>query len=207
VAEYLNDDNRDFLGSRSYGPDPVFTAKAAEAFIRGMECAGVLCVIKHFPGSAGRDPHLYPSVLKGGRTELDVLTSPFTALFQSGTRAVMVAHSLVPELDNQIASLSKVIMEGWLRRDWGFKGIIISDDFSMAAANSSTNAGSAEEAVINSIMAGADMVLVWPPDIRRTHRAMISALEDGRLSRERLKESAVRIVSEKIRMGLYQIGE
>jgi len=110
----------------------------------------------------------------------------------------MAAHTLVPALDSEISSLSPVVMRNWLRGDLGFNGIIVSDDFSMAAAGGT----SPEESAIKSIAAGADMVLVWPPDIRRTHRALVSALQDGRLSRERAQEAATRIIYEKLRMGM-----
>ena len=135
------------------------------------------------------------------------LISPFAALVDGGVRALMVSHSAVQAIDSEnIASLSVKVMEGWLRRDLGFEGIIISDDFSMAAANSLAAAGmprlSSEEAAIRSLAAGADMVLVWPPDLRRTHRAFLAALEDGSLSRDRLRGAASRVIFEKIRMGL-----
>jgi len=198
VAEYITDDNRSFLESRSYGPDPAFAAGAAAAFIRAMEQAGVLCVVKHFPGSAGPDPHYSPSVISGDRAELDKLVFPFAHVFNNGARAVMAAHSSVPALDSRIASLSPVVMGNWLRRELGFDGIIISDDFIMAAAGEM----SPEEAAILSIAAGADMVLVWPADLERTHSAFISALEDGRLSRERLLDAVSRIIYEKMRLGL-----
>ena len=203
VAEYLHADNRDFLEDRSYGADPAFTAEAAAAFIAGMEQAGVLCVVKHFPGSAGADPHRFPSILKGGRETLAELTAPIAALIRGGqARAIMVSHSAVPAWDSQnIASLSSTVMGDWLRQELGFEGIILCDDFSMAAAGG-TGHLKPEAAAVLSLAAGADMVLVWPPDLRRTHRAILAALNDGRLSRERLREAAGRIIFEKIRMGL-----
>lgn len=205
VAEYLTGDNREFLGGRSYGPDPAFTAEAAAAFVRGMERAGLLCGVKHFPGSAGPDPHRFPSLLGGGRPALDELAAPFAALIREDrARALMIAHSMVPALDTEhIASLSAPVMNGWLRGELDFEGIIISDDFSMSAARSlSAAGGSPIDAAVQSLAAGADMVLVWPPDIRRTHRAIMAALDRGALSRERLREAAARIIFEKIRMGL-----
>ncbi|MDR2134776.1 MAG: glycoside hydrolase family 3 protein [Treponema sp.] len=199
VAEYLRDGNRAFLDDRSYGPDSLFAGEAAAAFVRGMEKAGVLCVVKHFPGSAGADPHRYPSVITGGSEFLDELAAPFAALIRDGqARAIMVSHTLVPARDaGNIASLSRAVMEDWLRAGLGFRGIIVSDDFSMAAAGSG-----AVNPAVRSLAAGADMVLVWPSDIRRTHRAILSALDDGSLSRERLREAAERIIFEKIRMGI-----
>jgi beta-N-acetylhexosaminidase len=196
VAEHLVDDNRSFLHSRSYGPDPVFTAYASAAFVRGMEQNGVLCVIKHFPGSAGPDPHYSLSVLDVDRAALDILASPFAALINDGARAIMAAHTLVPVLDSEIASLSSVVMQNWLRDELGFDGIIISDDFIMAAAGGL----SPEEAAVRSVAAGADMILVWPAHLRRTHNAFISALENGQLSRERLIDAVERIIYEKLRI-------
>jgi len=203
VAEYLHADNRDFLEDRSYGADPVFTAEAAAAFIAGMEQAGILCVVKHFPGSAGADPHRFPSILKGGREALAELTAPITALIRGGqARAIMVSHSAVPAWDSEnIASLSSTVMGDWLRQELGFEGIIVCDDFSMASAGGQSHL-KPETAAVLSLAAGADMVLVWPPDLRRTHRAILTALNNGKLSRERLREAAGRIIFEKIRMGL-----
>ena len=199
VAEYLNDSNRAFLSRRSYGSDPYFTALASMYFIRGMNASGILCVIKHFPGIAGADPHYSSSVINGDKAELDKLVYPFKYLIDNEyARAIMVSHSAVPAMDTKIASLSGIVMKDWLKDDLCFLGLLIADDFSMAAAGSL----SPEEAAVRSIAAGADMVLVWPKDLRRTHSAILYALYAGRLSRERLREAAEQIIFEKIYMGL-----
>jgi beta-N-acetylhexosaminidase len=88
-------------------------------------------------------------------------------------------------------------MQDWLRLELGFRGIIVSDDFSMAAAGRG-----AVNPAVKSLAAGADMVLAWPSDIRQTCRDILSALEEGSLSRERLREAAGRIIFEKIRLGM-----
>ena len=199
VAEFINKDNIKFLEGRSYGPDPAFTVDAAKAFIMGMELAGVICAVKHFPGSAGADPHLFPGTLNGDKTALKELVFPFASLIKDNrTRAIMVSHSFVPAWDAEnIASLSPAVMGEWLRREFGFNGLIISDDFSMGAATGSGHTRP-EEAAVQSLIAGADIVLVWPPDLRRTHKAILAALTAGRLSRRRLEESAGRIIYEKM---------
>jgi len=198
VAEFLNDDNEKFLKGRSYGPDSGFTVEAVRAFIAGMDSAGVICAVKHFPGSAGADPHYFPGKLNGDREALAELVLPFTALIKENrVRAIMVSHSSVPAWDAEhIASLSPAVMGEWLRQELGFTGLIISDDFSMGAATASDRA-KPEDAAVQSLIAGADIVLVWPPDLRRTHRAIQAALADGRLSRQRLEESVGRILYEK----------
>ena len=210
VVEHLNDDNREFLISRSYGPDPDFTAQAAAAFIKGMEEAGILCTVKHFPGVAGADPHYHPSVLRGDHEALDELAAPFAALIDSGlARAIMVSHSSVPALDGEyIASLSQNVMGGWLRGELGFNGIIVSDDFVMEAARGPASAGGLrlmpEEAAVKSLAAGSDMVIVWPGDLRRTHAAIMQALAEETLPIKRLRYAARRIIYEKLRMGLVK---
>jgi len=198
VAEYLTSDNRHFLEKRSYGPNPFFTADAARAFVRGMEQAGVLCVIKHFPGSAGADPHYSLSALNMDRASLENFIYPFKKLIKSGATAVMIAHSSVPVIDSKIASLSPVVMGNWLRGELGFDGIIICDDFSMAAAGNMRP----EEAAVFSVSAGADMVLVWQHDLKRTHLSFLKALEDRRLSRKRLEDAVQRIIYRKLKSGL-----
>ena len=200
VAEYLNDDNREFLLYRSYGPDPFFTFQAASSYVQSMAKAGILCVIKHFPGSAGPDPHFSSSAINVERKDLDSLIFPFIMLIYHGARAVMVAHTYIPSVDSNISSLSSAFMQTLLREEIGFDGIIICDDFSMAAAGNMSQ----YEAAVQSIAAGADMILVWPPDLRKTHAAIMSALEDGRLPRERITDAVQRIIYEKLRMGLFE---
>jgi len=199
VAETLFDGNRTFLASRSYGSDSLFTAEASSAFIRGMKQAGVLCVVKHFPASAGPDPHRSASVLNIERNELDKLVSPFTYAIKNDARSIMVAHTLATSVDkDNIASLSSVVMKNWLRNELGFDGIIISDDFTMAAAGNLNS----EDAAVLSVIAGSDMILVWPGNLPKTYQAFMTALEDGRLSRERLQDAVQRIIYEKLKMGL-----
>ena len=200
VAEYLADENRRFISNRSYGPDPIFTAQAAHSFVRGMEKAGVLCVVKHFPGSAGTDPHYSLSVLHMDKHSLNKFIYPFAVLINQGARAVMAAHTLTPAVDTRIASLSPVVMRNWLRSELGFNGIIISDDFIMAAAGSQPPS----ESAVMSLAAGSDMILIWPRDLKQTYESILDALEKGKLSRNRLLNAAERIIYEKIRMGLIE---
>jgi beta-N-acetylhexosaminidase len=204
VAEALTDENRDFLGSRSYGPDPAFTAEAAAAFMLGMKAAGVACVLKHFPGNAGTDPHLATPVFTGGTLELQTAVAPFATLLDPASAllsvvpsAVMVSHIVVPAWDASLnASLSEVAMREKLRGELGFKGIIIADDFSMGAVLGGYDA---EETAVAALGAGADMVMAWPRNLSRLHGAILATLEDGSLPRSRLQDAASRVISEKLR--------
>jgi beta-N-acetylhexosaminidase len=203
VVETLNETNRAFLGDRGFSSDPGFTAAAAAAFIRGMERAGLGCVIKHFPGNSGIDPHRGAPVLSGDREELARAAESFSVLLGDGSprvTGVMLSHALVPAWDTErIGSLSPALIGRWLRGDLGYNGMVLADDFSMTASSSRLEPGMA---AVLSLAAGADMVMAWPANLRQIRGAILDALERGTLSRGRLEEAAARIIAEKIRLGL-----
>jgi beta-N-acetylhexosaminidase len=204
VAEVLNEENRSFLEDRSYGPDAAFAEDAAAAFIRGMSAAGIACVVKHFPGNTGIDPHRAAPVLAGDRETLDRMIRPFAGLMRGvSPSALMVSHGVVPAWDEkQSASLSAPLIRGWIREDLGFTGIVLADDFSMGAvASLGLSPG---EAAVEALNAGVDMVMTWPKDLRSLHGAILEAVTRGVLSRERLREAAEHILFEKIRYGLIR---
>ena len=202
VAETLNDDNVNFLETRSYGPDADFTQAAASEFIKSMSSAGIAAAPKHFPGNSGADPHGGASVLKAGKPELDNMIKPFAGIIRNlNPPALMVSHVMVPALDSQrIASLSRPVIEGWLRGELGFKGLVIADDFSMGAV--SALGFSPAAAAVEALNAGVDMIMVWPQNIEPVHAYILNALKQGSLSRERLVEAAERIIREKLNIGM-----
>jgi beta-N-acetylhexosaminidase len=202
VAEVLNGENKAFLDTRSYGPDPDFVQKAASAFIRGMDRTGIVSVVKHFPGNSGTDPHYGKAVLNLDRKGLSSLAEPFAGIIrETKPPAMMVSHILAPALDRwNIASLSPRIIEGWIRDELGFSGIVIADDFAMEGASAGEILP--HEAAVRSLCSGADMVMVWPGNIAGIHRAIREALHTGLLPRRRLEEAVCRIVREKLRRGL-----
>jgi beta-N-acetylhexosaminidase len=204
VAEILNDENRLFLGSRSFGPDGDFVEAAAAVFVKAMDGAGIASALKHFPGNSAQDPHGAPGRLDAPGEELSRMTRPFAGVIRSrNPSAVMVSHVVVTAWDRENnASLSKKVITGKLRGELGFEGIILADDFSMAAvASRGLGPGEAAVAALN---AGADMIMAWPPTILGVHAAILKALEDGSLGRERLREAAARIIAEKLRYALIR---
>jgi beta-N-acetylhexosaminidase len=204
VAEILDEENRLFLEARSYGPDPDFTEAAVQAFIRGMKAAGITCVVKHFPGNTGTDPHKGRAILSADREALNRMIQPFAGVIRNTQPpAIMVSHIVVPAWDRERnASLSPKVIKDWLRGKLGFTGIVMGDDFSMGAVADSGL--SLEDAVVEALNAGVDMVMTWPRNLRGVHEAILTALQEGRLPRERLKEAVERILVEKIRYGLIQ---
>jgi beta-N-acetylhexosaminidase len=202
VTEILDNDNRLFLDTRSYGPDPDFVQAAASVFIKSMDSAGIASVLKHFPGNGATDPHSGVSSIRANKAALDKMVKPFAGIIRSlEPQALMVSHVIVPALDSQRnASFSRAVIQGWLRGELGFEGIALADDFSMGAVAASGLGPGAS--AIDALNAGVDMIMVWPKDLAVVHAAILEALRRGRLSRSRLQEAAGRIIAGKLRCGL-----
>ncbi|MCQ4264350.1 beta-N-acetylhexosaminidase [Stutzerimonas stutzeri] len=147
------------VGARAFESDPHAAVVLIDAFIRGMHAAGMAATGKHFPGHgwAEADSHVAIPVDERSLEELrscDLI--PFQAL--SGTLdAIMPAHVIYPQVDDQPAGFSRRWLQDILRTELGFQGVIFSDDLSMAGAHV---AGDAADRIQAAMTAGCDMGLV-----------------------------------------------
>jgi beta-N-acetylhexosaminidase len=172
-----------------------------------MAAAGLPCVVKHFPGNSAADPHSAAPVLTVDRETLDREILPLARLIAGNLSAgVMVSHAVVNAWESGVnASRSPQVVSVWLRQNLALSGIVLGDDFSMGAVSA---AGIKEEdAAIEALNAGVDMVMAWPRSLGALHRAILGALKNGSLKRERLREAATRILYEKLRWGLIKSEE
>lgn len=154
------------IGFRAFGSDANHVSKHTAAFVKGMENTSVLSCVKHFPGhgDTDADSHLeLPTVSHPESRFKSVDFLPFKSGIEAGTSAVMVAHLNVPQLDPSgvPSSLSKKIIQGYLRKDLGFKGLVISDALNMKAV--ADKYGKAE-VVAKAYLAGCD-ILLYPESI------------------------------------------
>lgn len=194
----INKDNKE-IGDRSFGSDPEMVASMVENAVKGLQENGVSATLKHFPGqgSSTADPHTGYS--ESGRTIEQLRESEFLP-FESGIAAdadfVMVSHlTLVNATKEKVpASVSKEVITDMLITELGYKGIIITDSFSMGAI---TKKYKAPEAAIMAINAGADMILMTP-DLDAVHDAIVKAVESGEIPRERIEASVRKIIKLKI---------
>lgn len=184
---------------RSFSSDPGQVVQHALAFGLGLANAGVVPVLKHFPGQgcATEDSHLgLPDITQCWNPEIDL--RPYAEIFSSGwPGAVMIGHMLHRGFDGELPStLSKKIITGLLRNGLKWQGVIISDDMQMKAV-----AGSRElkETLWLAIDAGIDILLFgnnleWDAALPQKVWDALKALQaDGRLTEERIKESWQRI--------------
>jgi len=183
------------IGDRSFSADPGIASRYAYAEVAGLADGGVRSVIKHFPGhgrSVG-DPEVARSKVDAPLAELAITDLlPFANLVNAGVPVVMVNHVEYSAIDPDVpASLSPAAYK--LLRDLKFRGVAITDSVGMGAVNARWPY---EEAVVKAVAAGADGVLTTEGDSARAMRdALVAAVEQGRLSEDRLNEAAARMAA------------
>jgi beta-N-acetylhexosaminidase len=146
---------------RSFGGDPQQVAGMGVAFDRGLRSGGVLSCAKHFPGhgDAVVDPHLDLPVFSGTMERLQTAELiPFAALIAAGAPLVMTAHILLPQIDAENpASLSRRMLDGVLRKQLRFDGVILADDLGMGAI---AKRYGARESAVRTLEAGTDVAML-----------------------------------------------
>lgn len=193
---------------RSYGKTPNQVIPFAKAVIQGYEMQGIKTSLKHFPGigKVKTDPHVDGDVVSISREQLDKEDGrPFLELIRQTNPEntfVMVSNVTFPLLDaNEPACLSKVIMTDILRKEYGFKGLILTDDMEMGAM---AKHYAFNEMGVRAIKAGADIILVCHDygHEQEVFNGLLNAYRDGRLDKKLIDEKVKRIVL--IKMGMME---
>ncbi len=181
------------IGARSMSGNPDAAGALAVAFSQGMQEAGVLPAVKHFPGhgSVTVDSHQDLPVQPAGTAELEARDwKPFRAAIAAGMPMVMTGHIAVPALEPGVpASLSGPTYAAL--RGMGFNGVAVTDALNMGAVQQQYPGGTAATAAL---AAGADLLLM-PTDVGQAHAAIVSAVAAGTLPAARLDEAAVRVAT------------
>ncbi len=193
-----NNPRNPVIGIRSFGECPEQVTRHGLAAMSGLQQAGLLPVIKHFPGHGDTDvdSHLALPVQTATRERLDAVELvPFRAALAAGAPAVMTTHIIFKELDPVLPStLSPRIIQGLLRDELGFQGLVVTDCLEMQGI---TAHWSPEETAVLALKAGADMLVAchtWELQ-RRMHDAICHAVRSGDLPEARLVEAAGRIAA------------
>ncbi|MCX7967092.1 MAG: glycoside hydrolase family 3 protein [Armatimonadetes bacterium] len=193
------------INIRSFGSNPDEVARLAVAWISGCQSNGCLATAKHFPGhgDTSEDSHrVMPVVPHDMERMWRVELKPFQATINSGVASIMTAHIHFPAIDptpGLPATLSHKILTELLRNQMGFRGIVVTDAMAMHAIKLNFNM---DEAVVMAVNAGADVIIA--DDAPSTYEALWRAVLDGKLSIERVREAAKRILEAKEWCGLNQ---
>ncbi len=173
------------IGDRSFSSDPERVRTLGIAWAEGLMEAGVASCIKHFPGHGDTqvDSHFGLPTVPKSRAELDALELlPFAGAVQAGLPCVMTSHIVFPALDPEHpATLSRPILTGLLRDEWGYEGVIVTDSLRMQAITDGYPGGVAARLALE---AGADMVMTLGnlDEQRRMADVIVEAHAQGTLS-------------------------
>jgi beta-N-acetylhexosaminidase len=193
------------VGVRSLGIDPQRVAQLGVAQVRGFQKAGVAATAKHFPGKAATpvDPHVSLPVIEGPLDGLwDTDLGPFRAVSDAGIAAMMITHVQFKALEPRYPStLSPRIIEGLLRRDIGFTGVVSTDCMEMKAV---TNAYGPGESAVLAALAGASTILFSHTRAYQeaAHDALIEAARSGRLPEEKIDRAVDKVMVMKERFAV-----
>jgi beta-N-acetylhexosaminidase len=196
------------INVRAFGESPPLVNQLALPYILGQQQAGLITVAKHFPGHGDADSDSHFELARIDTSWEDIWRyhlQPFREAVHWGLDAVMLAHVEVPAIDpsGTPSSLSAAVIDGVLRRQLGFEGVVMTDDLEMHAIADRYGLG---RAAVQAVLAGADMVMViWTAEKKKqVFQALVEAVRSGVLPAERLDEAVRRIISLKLRRGVFK---
>jgi beta-N-acetylhexosaminidase len=184
------------IGDRSFGAEAATVCACGGAFIRAMQGGGVAACAKHFPGHGDTelDSHLHlPRLAHTVERLREVELPPFASAVAAGVASIMTAHVVFDALDGGTpATMSRKLIDGILRKELRYEGVVFSDDLEMAAIADWMGIG---EAAVRSVAAGVDCLLVCHRADRQREaiEALTKGLCDRTLPHERVEQAAVRL--------------
>lgn len=197
VVDVNSNPDNPIIGKRAFGDNKEIVSKMGVEEMKGIQSKGIIPVIKHFPGHGDTDvdSHLgLPVVHNSLESIREMELVPFQKAIDHQADMTMVAHILLPEIDNEDpASLSKNVVTTMLREELGFNGVAITDDMTMGAILENYDIG---DATVKAVQAGNDIVLVCHGDenkLKAVH-SLTRAVESGTIKEERIDESVERIL-------------
>ncbi|WP_017604647.1 glycoside hydrolase family 3 protein [Nocardiopsis alkaliphila] len=206
-ADVNTDPNNPVIGIRSFGSDPERVSEMVLAEAAAYSENGVVPVAKHFPGHGDTDVDSHtglPVIDLDRRTWEAEHLPPFRAAVEAGVDSIMTAHVLMPGLDDDAdpdpATLSPAIIDGILRGELGYDGVVTTDALNMEGVRQRHSDG---EIAVRVIEAGVDQLLM-PPDPAGAVSAIREAVESGRIDEERIDESVLRVLTLKEKRGILE---
>ena len=183
------------IAARAFSSDPSLASESVRAAVSGWLAGGLVPTVKHFPGIGGASRNTDGAVvtIRRSRAALErVDLAPFRAAIRAGVPLVMVGHARYPALDpSHIASQSRAIVDGVLRKELGFRGLVITDSLE---AQASLSTGSVTTVAERAIRAGADIVLLTGRgSYRPVYDHLLSRAREDPVFRARVRESAARV--------------
>ena len=227
VIDVNNNPSNPVIGVRSFSDDPGTVSEFGVAYMEGLNDAGVIATLKHFPGhgDTDTDSHTgFPLIDKSYEELKDFELIPYRTAIDGGAEMIMTAHIQYPQIEKETyvsvstgekvylpATMSKTILTDILRDDMGFEGVIVTDALDMRAI---TDHFAFEDVLCMTINAGADMLIL--PIVTNTDlfeqtdgvvELTVNLVNEGKISEERINDAVTRILRLKEKHGIPDLND
>ncbi len=204
VVDVNSNPENPIINNRSFGENPEKVGRMGVAYMKGMQDNKVLACAKHFPGHGDTDADSHktlPTVnhLKYRLDEVELV--PFKKLINNGIGSIMVAHLHIPVLDdtkNLAVSLSPKVVNGLLKTEMGFTGLVITDGLNMKGVSDFYEPGIVD---VKALLAGND-VLLYPLNVPKAIEEIKKAIAKNQITQKEIDARCLKILKAKQWMGL-----
>lgn len=198
-ADVWSNPENEVVRHRSFGSEPELVADMSMEVLYGLNENGIYGSLKHFPGHGATEGDTHAGYAYTDKTLEDLKECeliPFQRGIEEDVEFIMVGHISLPNVtgDDMPASLSRELVTELLRKKMGHEGIVITDALNMGAISKNY---SSQEAAVLAVEAGVDLLLM-PKDLEEAYQGLLSAVEEGSISQDRIDESLRRILKVKI---------
>lgn len=199
VVDVNNNPSNPVINYRSFGEDRENVAGKGIAYMKGMQDAGTIANAKHFPGHGDTDvdSHKGLPLISHDRNRLDSIEIyPFKKMIKEGLGSMMVAHLNIPALDsteNLATTLSPKVVDGLLKEELGFKGLIFTDALNMGGVSKYYQPGEVE---FKALLAGND-ILLFAEDVPTAIEKIKQGVKDSLITMEEINRRVKKVLHAK----------
>jgi beta-N-acetylhexosaminidase len=210
VADVNSNPANPVINDRSFGEDPDQVSALVAAFIRGAHKNALLVTAKHFPGNGDTvvDSHHAVASIGANIEHFEKIEfPPFRAAIAAGVDSIMLVHAKVPALEadpDTITTVSGKVINGVLRGQLGFKGVVVTDALEMRGITKMydpSKGSPTARAAVDAVKAGCDVIMI-PTDLDGAFHAIIDAVKNGEISEAQINGSVRKMLRMKAALGL-----
>lgn len=208
VADIADEIKNPSYADNCFSDDKDITSKMVKNMVTGLRQSGVGTVLKHFPGIGSVPGRIGQEFVNDDISLMHMRENdfiPFQAGISVGTDMILVTNAAVTKITQNTvpACMSELIIEGILRDELGFDGIIITDALNVPIITSNYTS---DKAVLQALAAGTDMILM-PEDLEKSFKAVKEAVIDHSFDMKVLNAAVFRIIQNKIKQGILTLEE
>ncbi len=205
VLDVYSNPNNKVIGDRSFGSDPYLVSKMGLSLAKGLQDSSIIPVYKHFPGHGNTETDSHkdlPIINKTKEELLNLDIIPFNNAIKNGAEVIMIGHLSIPNItnDNTPASLSKELINNYLRKELNYQNIVITDALNMKAITKNYTNNEIYELAIN---AGVD-ILLMPEDPIEAVNIIKELINNKSISESQINNSVKKIINIKNKYNILE---